>query len=433
MPRPSDAARWVLTAALLAAATATACEAPPRRAEPVGLAPTGDAGAMRGERVSDVPAPGARGAGAAAVAGLPSLEFLQLGTVETDGFTLPVISPNGRFLAVQTGEPPDLATALARPGQRPPRASRIALYRLDERGIVRLGETGAGFVLGRAADDTGVLIESPRPDGARWIGRIRWGAPRGSEGYEPEWLVQDGRVNAFATLGPDDALAYATRDVRDRAFDIVVRTEGRTLRIGGDGLRSHVYPALGPDGALLHAFAVRDGVAELVVADLRELARAGGSTAGESAAIRRIEISDRADDAVVAQMATPQGHLDSFVRGGEGSPDGGGADFLFFHPELNSIVRVTREGEPAPLRIRCLAWARLDAGNAVALADGRVLLETDATTADPADAVVVLPQLAIPRSMRAPDGRPAVLLFTPERGKARLTRVTIAPTRGLRR
>ena len=121
----------------------------------------------RGERVSEVPPPGVRGAGAGAVVALPSLEFLQLGTVETDGFTLPVISPNGRFLAVQTGDPPDMATALARPGQRAPRASRIALYRLDDRGIVRLGETASGLVLGRAADDAGVLIESPRPDGAR--------------------------------------------------------------------------------------------------------------------------------------------------------------------------------------------------------------------------------------------------------------------------
>jgi hypothetical protein len=429
MRRPSDFARRALFAALLALASGCAVRAqqdePSEAASAARRAVDQDA---RGERVSEVPPPGVRGAGAGAVAALPSLEFLQLGTVETDGFTLPVISPNGRFLAVQTGDPPDMATALARPGQRAPRASRIALYRLDERGIVRLGETASGLVLGRAADDAGVLIESPRPDGARWIGRIRWGTPRGSEGYEPEWLVQDGRVNAFATLGPSGALAYATRDVRERAFDVVVRTEGGTLRVGGDGFRSHLYPALSPDGTMLYAFAVRDGVAELVVADLAELAAVGAS-AGESPAIRRIELSDRADDAVVAQMATPQGQFDSF----EGTGASAGSGYLFFHPEAGSIVRATPEGAPVPLRIRCLAWARLDAQHAMALADGRVVLETASMAAEPGEAAVVLPQLAIPRSIRAPDGRPAMLLFAPERGKARLTRVTLAPARGLRR
>jgi hypothetical protein len=429
MRRPSDSALWVLFTALLALASGCAVRVPQvESSEAASAAERAIDQGARGERVSEVPPPGVRSAGAGAVAALPSLEFLQLGTVETDGFTLPVISPNGRFLAVQTGDPPDMATALARPGQRAPRASRIALYRLDERGIVRLGETASGLVLGRAADDAGVLIESPRPDGARWIGRIRWGAPRGSEGYEPEWLVQDGRVNAFATLGQSGALAYATRDVRERAFDVVVRAGGSTLRVGGDGFRSHLFPALSPDGTMLYAFAVRDGIAELVLADLAELAAAGAS-AGESPAIRRIELSDRADDAVVAQMATPQGQFDSF----EGMGASAGTGYLFFHPEVGSIVRATPEGSLVPLRIRCLAWARLDAQHAMALADGRVVLETGFVAAEPSDAAVVLPQLAIPRSIRAPDGRPAMLLFAPERGKARLTRVTLAPARGLRR
>lgn len=432
MPRAGDAAARALCAALLALASGCAVRTPQGEpvAEAVVPARSSEEGA-RGERVSEVAPPGARGTGAGTAASLPSLEFLQLGTVETDGFTLPVISPNGRFLAVQTGEPPDLATALARRGQRAPRASRIAFYRLDERGIVRLGETAAGLVLGRAADDTGVLIESPRPDGARWIGRIRWGAPRGSEGYEPEWLVQDGRVNAFATLGPSGTLAYATRDVRESVFDVVVRSAGRTLRVGGDGFRSHIYPALSPDGGMLYAFAVRDGIAELVVADLAELAAAGadGAASGESPAIRRVELSDRADDAVVAQMATPQGQFDGFD--GVGGPAGTG--YLFFHPEMGSIVRAGPDCALVPLRIRCLAWARLDGQHAMALADGRVLLESASMGAEPGDAAVVLPQMAIPRSIRAPDGRPAMLLFAPERGKARLTRVTPAPVLGPRR
>ena len=34
------------------------------------------------------------------------------GGIASDGVTLPVLSPNGRYMAVQTGVAPDLATAL---------------------------------------------------------------------------------------------------------------------------------------------------------------------------------------------------------------------------------------------------------------------------------------------------------------------------------
>jgi len=358
------------------------------------------------ERVSDVAAPGIRGGDGA---GRPvRLGFLALGSVETDGFSLPLLSPDGRFLAVQSGEPPDLATALARPGQRPPRASRITLYRLDERGILRLGETEPGLVLGRAADNAGFLIESPRPDGARWIGRIRWGAPRESNDYAPEWLVQDGRVNAFATLGPGGALAYSARDVRTANFDLVVRARGRTLRLDGAGLRSYIYPALDPDGARVLAFAVRDGIAELMETTMGDLALG-------TEAPRHRELSDRADDAVVAQMATPQGHLESFDRGA----------FLFFLPEIGSVVRLEAEGRLVPMRPGCLAWARLDETHGVSLADGQVRLDTPGAGASGwSDDVVVLPQVAVPRALPARNGAGSVLLFAPDRARARLTRVS---------
>lgn len=136
-------------------------------------------------------------------------------------------------------------------------------------------------------------------------------------------------------------------------------------------------------------------------------------------------------------MATPQGHLESFdaVRGGEASE----AAFLFYLPDASSIVRTGPEGPLVPLRIRCLAWARLDERHAMLLADGRVLLDSAAAPTDAADPPVALPQLAIPRSITAPDGRPAILLFAPERGRtpeastARLTRVTLSPLRTQRR
>ena len=51
-----------------------------------------------------------------------AVDLRPLGNVQTDGYTLPLLSPDGRVLAVQTGTVPDLATLLARPGQSVPQA-----------------------------------------------------------------------------------------------------------------------------------------------------------------------------------------------------------------------------------------------------------------------------------------------------------------------
>ena len=190
-----------------------------------------------------------------------SVDLRPLGLVPTDGYTLPLLSPDGRLMAVQTGTVPDLATLLARPQQSTPVASRIAMYRVEPRGLVRLGETGTGLVLGRSADARGFLVESPRPDGSRWIGRFPWG------GDEPEWLVQNGEVNAFGALGPDGALAYATRGRVDGGFDLVVRRNDRTSRLPSEAVRDYLFPTFSADGSRIFALSLRDGILEFVSVD----------------------------------------------------------------------------------------------------------------------------------------------------------------------
>lgn len=390
----------LVVAPFLAACVSTSTPVAPMgsgaRSERVPAAPTAR------PRVSDAPVPGRvqpAPVGDAAV----RLDLRNLGLVPTDGFTLPILSPSGRFMAVQTGTPPDAATALARPGQQIPRASRIALYRLDVGGITRLGETEAGLVLGRSADERGFLVESPRPDGARWIGRIRWGTEGGTGGYEPEWLVQDGAVNAFAALGPNGELAYARREIGDRLFDLVVRREQGTARLSSDGMRSALFPSFSADGSRVFALILRDGILEIGSMDPT-------SDLSMSQGLSRIFISDRANDATAAQMATPQGTR-------EGAD---GRDHLFFHPVLGSIARWNEAAGLRGVPGGALALARVDDRRTATLDGGRVRIRTDLDgDADSAAGAIptgveIFDRIAVPRSLGAIDGQPSLLLIAPE-------------------
>lgn len=329
-----------------------------------------------------------------------SMDVRALGTITTDGFTLPLLSPSGQFIAVQTGVPPDVTTMLARAGQRAPKASRIAMYRVAPTGLVRLGETDSGLVLGRGSDARGFLVESPRPDGARWIGRLEWGKP------DIEWLVQDGRVNAFAALAADGALAYSSRDVRERQFDLVVQRSGTVCKLLGDGARSYLFPTFNADGSRVFAMCARDGILEFASAD---------PTSDESLkqSLTRALISDRADDQTAAQMLAPQGVRDGID----------GRDWIAFHPALNSLVRWNDVDGLRPINGGVLALGRVARDRVAVLAGGRVRVRAlDATseelTRDPG--TVILDEVAVPRAMDAVEGRPAVLFIVPQAGGVKL-------------
>ncbi len=340
-----------------------------------------------------------------------AVDLRPLGNVQTDGYTLPLLSPDGRVLAVQTGTVPDLATLLARPGQSVPQASRIAVYRVDPRGLVRLGETAPGLVLGRAADARGFLVESPRPDGARWIGRIAWGSD------EPEWLVQDGRVNAFATLGPNGELAYASREKSDRTFDLVVRRDGRTARLYSEGTRSYVFPCFTADGLKIHAISLRDGILELLEAD-----PASDESLRQSAT--RALISERADDSTAMQMTTPQG-----TRDGADGPD-----WIVFHPMLGSLVRWNAVDGVRAFAGSPIAAGRIDARRTAFLVGNRVRIRSlddtsgeaegrmrmDSGVAEPGLGTVLFDSIAVPRAIAPIEGAPALLLVAPDRNGVRL-------------
>ena len=353
-----------------------------------------------GEAVSDAPvrAPGMPGK---IIGSVVSIDLRPMGFIATDGYTLPLFAPDGRHFAVQTGAVPDLTTLLARPGQRPPVASRIAMYRLDTRGIVRLGETEGGLILGRSSDANGILVESPRSDGARWIGRVDWGSD------EPEWLVQDGKVNAFAVLGPAGQLAYSSHEWTERMFDLVVRQDGRSLRLSGDGVRSYVLPVFNSDGSRVFAISLRDGILELASAD-------PASDESLKQSLVRAFISDRANDETALQMLAPQGARDGVD----------GRDWLLFHPSLGSLVRWNDADGLRPFQGSVLAAGRIDDRRTAMLIGRRVRIRSvddDPSSTTTTDAgTVLLDSVAVPRALPEIEGAPSVLLVAPERNGVRL-------------
>jgi hypothetical protein len=199
--------------------------------------------------------------------------LMDLGTVPYDGLVLPLISPDGRFLASQTGVAPTWPTLLAAPGAEVPLASQVLAFRLPEPAAANPGaqppgaqpiawnEPLNGLLLGRSCDTTGFLVEAPQPDGSRWIGYASWIS--GSI----EWLVRNDDVNAYASFGPDGELAYCRRGVDSTAIQLVVRPRSKdatelTLSAGA-GAGAYLWPLFSDEPGIVYATSLVAGAAEL--------------------------------------------------------------------------------------------------------------------------------------------------------------------------
>jgi len=155
------------------------------------------------------------------------------GAIPFDQETLPIVSPDGRYLATQVGLAPPLETVLAGPGASVPATTRVEIYHLSENTgehPVFVAVVDEPVLLGRASDETGFLVEAPRHTGERWIGLASWLTG------EITWLAQDpGAVCAFATMGPDGQLAYSRRAINGTHFDLVVSAGTELWTLPGQG------------------------------------------------------------------------------------------------------------------------------------------------------------------------------------------------------
>lgn len=168
-----------------------------------------------GAGVSMQPAAGATTTGALTVAIKP------LGAVAYDGQTLPVVSPSGSFVAVQSGTPQGWKAAL---GLEPMSGGQsVEVYRATDGVLARQPWPGAdgaparldGVMLGRAATNEGVLIEREENDGSRQIALVRF------ETGEARPLTSGAHVHAQGVLLRDGTLLACRRGMDSEAFELV--------------------------------------------------------------------------------------------------------------------------------------------------------------------------------------------------------------------
>lgn len=283
-----------------------------------------------------------------------SLSIDPLPPVDTDGFQLPLISPDGRQIVWQARNNADWPTLLASP------ASTRALQAVVSGRAVRDGAAWSQrtpMLLGRMGNTTGVLVEAPQADGSRWIGLAPW------DGADPTWLVKDANVNAFAAMGPRGELAWCRRAPDQSEFDLVVdRPEGRLelpRRVG----ESWMMPVVTGDG--VYAASVRDGVLELAFLPIR-----AGQTltrAEAEPALLRQRISLRGTPRTAYQMMVACAPDRAATARG----------LLLFHPELRRMTLWNPRTESMTLLApgSVAAWMQSDGSALVSLPDRLVMQE----------------------------------------------------------
>lgn len=364
-------------------------------------------------------------------------------TVAYDGFTLPLISPNGRWLATQTGVPPTWPTLLATKDQTSPMASAIEVWALDEKSGRRISVLRKGVILGRSADDSGFLVEEVLDDGSRRIGRVEWPASErsllsastpaaGKKDPEPEWIVDDGRVNAFACLSRDGrSIAWCSRDMRDDGFALSVRVGGRAFSPDGGSLdaaptnwdlapgpeQSWMMPVFGEDDRegppTLFAMLFHDGITDLVAGT------SGDAVAFEqSKVVRRLSV--RMDERRTYQTLAPQGTSAAVGQGND-------ARLVLFDPDLRRMaIWDPRNDTFRPLAGGTFAACLAPDGSALAAdRDGLLLDHADAAPGFPPR---VYPRPAVPRHLRdsAASGTPHQwVLFVSDRKSISVVRFAL--------
>ncbi|MEX2219380.1 MAG: hypothetical protein WD749_11565 [Phycisphaerales bacterium] len=283
--------------------------------------------------------------------------------VRYDGQVLPIVSPDGRYLAVQDGEPPTWPTLLAEMAAEPPANTTLAAYDLTQAPARRIDWPGVegGLLLGRSADTRGFLVESPRPDGSRWIGRVSWASG------QVQWLVQGDAVNAHAVLTADGSLLFTRRGRLDERADLVLRTPGGVEIAREPDEGTYAFPLAGPDPEVVYVLRLTPRATEIEA--VRVLTDAGRPPRFGSAFSRGMIAAG--GELVVAYQATApvQGPLPAPPRTSQADPGtprpGAGEPQPVFYPLQGRMALFdVRSGGFALLPHQSIAAVRWDADGA---------------------------------------------------------------------
>ena len=189
-----------------------------------------------------------------------SIELIPLGFVAADAATPPLVAPDGSALAVQLAPTPAWNDLLGWNAEMPSPPPAIAIVRVGDDG--RLEEPQVlrePLLLGRSADSKGFLVESPRGDGARWIGEVAW------EDGTISWLLADDAVAAMAWRDEAGRLAWCHSATAGEPASIRVSTPEQGVREWPPPAGSTwLAPTLTGTGSHLVGILQRDGRSSLV-------------------------------------------------------------------------------------------------------------------------------------------------------------------------
>lgn len=348
-----------------------------------------------------------------------------LGAVPYDGLVLPQLSPDGRFIAVEEGEPPGWPSLLAEDDAVPALATRIAVYDLAGTPPTRVPSNEPmppGALLGRATDAVGYLIEWPRPDGSRWIGRVHW------VGGRVEWLVQGQAVNAHAVYTPRGGLLYTRRAPGAANAELVLAAEGQES-VRSDPAGSYCFPVTTADVAVAYTL-VRTATGidlEAVGVDTR------GRLAGT---LSRERLANNIDPIAAYQIAQPTQPSLGPMAASTMSLGSLATALVIYHPGLGRMTQFdVRSGGFLPLAqgsVSAVAWdTGAERGYLCTTPEGVMfmpppLATTGAAAKAPPAPARVIPDTAVPRRTINPQ-RPIVLFAPTPRDPTRLSIWLLAP------
>ncbi|CAN5813229.1 hypothetical protein BH11PLA1_BH11PLA1_16940 [soil metagenome] len=174
-------------------------------------------------------------------------EIKPLGELRYDGATLPLVSPDGRFMALQIGDAPPVEATLAT-APAVARDSMVVVYDLTSPILAPVvaepshpdeAPLAPGMLLGRAVMAEGFLVEWPRPDGARWIGiaswrtcAVRWivGGDDSVPGFAAHAVPVSGG-DVFCALGAEDGSGWLAARITPGKAPMILSSEPAQMLI----------------------------------------------------------------------------------------------------------------------------------------------------------------------------------------------------------
>ncbi len=279
-----------------------------------------------------------------------------LTTVTYDGQVLPIVSPDGRFIAVEDGEPPTWPTMLAQPGAHPPEGTHLVVYNVSaappqERTEIMSYPTPLprGLLLGRSCDNQGFLVEAPRSDGSRWIGKVMWITG------QLHWLVQNDNVNAHAVYTPQGHLLYTSRGVNSEKSELIMISSG-----GGESRRagevSYLFPVTTGERDVVYAMSL--GAVGLEVEAIRVVEDPPGSHRFRLGLPLAREFIGRPGDPALAYQVTAMVQ-NAIVTGREVDETVTPAPLAIFHPRLDRMATFDTQATTfVPLAAKSVAAIR---------------------------------------------------------------------------